>query len=44
MVRVTERYLGYGHLRPGYWERENVLQKETFAQLVEYYMIKMMMC
>lgn len=32
MVRVTERYLGYGHLRPGYWERENVLQKETFAQ------------
>ena len=25
-------FLGYGHLRPGYWERENVLQKETFAQ------------
>ncbi|MFQ8776201.1 MAG: recombinase family protein [Roseburia sp.] len=25
-------FWGYGHLRPGYWERENVLQKETFAQ------------
>lgn len=31
-VLAGKVFWGYGHLRPGYWERENVLQKETFAQ------------
>ena len=31
-ARDGKVFWGYGHLRPGYWERENELQKETFAQ------------